>query len=96
MHDNQIMTNAGQILIIAAISILTLVTTVIGIQIMLILRDVRHVSSRAHAVLNSFEKLGTNIATGSTEVVGFISGLKSVLQVVEIINEKSRKHESKK
>lgn len=90
------MTDAGQILIIAAISILTVVSTIIGIQIIFILRDFRRITSKATGVLNSFEKFGMSLTSGSNELFGFFAGLKSVLKVIEVISDKDKKNGSKR
>jgi hypothetical protein len=90
------MTDAGQILIIAAISIMTVISTIIGIQIIFILRDFRKMTSKAHSTLQTIEKFGTNITSGASEFMGFFAGLKNVLTVVEIITERSKRNGSSK
>ncbi len=90
------MIDAGQILIITAISIMTILLTIIGIQLIIILRDFRAVMKRVNAATGMLEKVGVTVATGTTELMGFVSGIKSVFSVVDVISEKHSKNGSKK
>lgn len=90
------MTDAGQVLIIAAISIMTIILTIIGIQLILILRDFQKMMNRVHAVSATLEKFGLHIASGTSELLGFISGMKNVLTAVDVITDKHKKNGTKK
>ncbi len=90
------MIDAGQILIITAISIMTILLTIIGIQLIIILRDFRAVMKRVNTATEMLEKVGVTVATGTTELMGFVSGIKNVFSVVDIVSEKHTKNGTKK
>lgn len=85
------MPDAGQILIIAAITIMTTILTIIGIQLIFILRDIRRIVNRANDIMSSLEKLGMNFKSGSAELIGFIVGLKRVFTVIDHMSETKKK-----
>lgn len=96
IYDNQYMTDAGQVLIIAAISIMTIILTILGIQLILILRDFQKMMNRFNTVAMTIEKFGMNITSGTTELMGFVSGMKNVLTAVDFITDRHKKNGSKK
>lgn len=85
------MFDAGQILIVAAISIMTAILTIIGIQLIFILRDFRRMMTRGQSIIDGVEKFGMNMKSGSSELMGFVAGLKNVLTVIDHISESHKK-----
>lgn len=90
--DNQCMVDAGSILIITAISIMTILITVIGFQIIVILKEIRLIVKRINAVSQSIENVGERLSGGASEIMGFVSGIKNVLTVVDTISDTQSKH----
>lgn len=80
------MFDTTQILIVAAVTIMTVVLTIIGIQLIFILKDVRRIIHRADNLMDSLEAVGLNVSHGYGEVIGFITGVKKILNVVDYIS----------
>lgn len=85
------MLDSSQILIIAAITIMTAILTVIGAQLILVLKDIRKLLSRVNAIIDTVEQVGFNITHGSAEIIGFITGVKKMLTVIDTVSERSKK-----
>lgn len=81
------MTDSGQILIIAAITVMTVILTIIGVQLIFILKDIRKVLSRINKITDQIEKVGMNITHGSAEIIGFVAGVRKLFTVIEHISE---------
>lgn len=89
------MIGTSDILIIAAISTMTVILTIIGVQLILVLRDLRRLLEKANNIVGELEKVGMSFSHGYGEVVGFLSGAKNIFSVIDLINRKKRKHERK-
>ncbi|MEO6508465.1 MAG: hypothetical protein ABIO02_00775 [Patescibacteria group bacterium] len=84
-----------QLLLIIVLSISCILLTVIGIQVIFVLRDFRNTIKRVNNVVDGFESLGVGLDHGLSEVVGFFNGFKSIAKALEIVhhhkkNEKTR------
>lgn len=80
-----------QILLISAITILTIILTIVGIQLIFILRDVRVMLTRINGIVNEVEKMGTGLTHGYSEVLGFFSGVKNIFTLVDVLSKKKKK-----
>ncbi|OGK31455.1 hypothetical protein A3B02_01890 [Candidatus Roizmanbacteria bacterium RIFCSPLOWO2_01_FULL_42_14] len=85
------MLDSSQILIIAAITIMTAILTVIGVQLILVLKDIKKILGRVNALIDAIEGIGFSITHGSAEIIGFITGVKKLLGIVDAIAEKSKR-----
>ena len=84
------MIDTSQILIVAAITVMTILLTVIGIQLIFILRDVRHIIKRADMLTMELEKIGVNISDSYGEVIGFASSIKKLFHVIDYVSERKK------
>lgn len=80
-----------QILFTAAITVMTIILTIIGIQLITVLREIRVLLGKANTIISEFEKLGTNFGQGYSDIMGFFSGLKSVFHLLNILTKKKHK-----
>lgn len=80
-----------QILLMSAITILTVILTIVGIQLIFILRDTRVMLTKINNVVNEVQKMGLNVTHGYSDILGFFSGMKNILNVVEAISKKTKK-----
>ncbi len=90
------MFDPGQILIVTAISIMTIILTVIGVQLIFILRDFRRIMNKANNALNALEGFGISLTSGTAELIGFVAGVKKVLSVMEHLSEREKAKNGKK
>lgn len=80
-----------QILFTAAITVTTVILTIIGVQLITVLREVRLFLGRMNAIAEELEKIGTHFGQGYTDILGFFSGAKSVFHVLNLITKKKHK-----
>ena len=85
------MLDSSQILIIAAIAIMTAILTVVGIQLILVMKDVRKLLGRVNGIMDGVEKIGLSVTHGGAEIVGFITGVKKLLSVIDLVTERSKR-----
>lgn len=77
-----------QLLLTVVLSVTTILLVVIGIQLIFILKDLRKTLKKVNGIIEGFEKVGTTVEHGFTEVAGFLNGAKSLLRIVDIIHSK--------
>lgn len=90
------MIDTSQILIVAAITVMTVILTVIGVQLIFVLRDVRVLLEKVNGIVAEVEKIGLNIGQGYSEVMGFVSGVKNVFLLTDYLAQKKKKKNDKK
>ncbi|GEM_PF-5128833 len=73
------------ILINIALAITTVLVIAIGIQLILLLRDIRKTLKKIFSIIEAFENTGINAKEGMEEIIGFITGIKSVIKIVSKI-----------
>lgn len=69
---------------------MTVLALVIGSQLFFILRDVRKLLNQTNSVVGEFRKVGSNIGNGYSEVLGFFSGIKKLLFVVDLLSKRKK------
>jgi hypothetical protein len=83
-----------QLLLTIVLSISCILLTIIGIQLIFILRDLKRTLDRTNRIIDGFESLGVGLDHGLTEVVGFMNGFKTIMKALEVVhhkrNEKTR------
>lgn len=72
-----------QILLIITLSVTTIFLVIVGVQVFLLLRELRDVLKRANNIVEGFERVGMGVESGFNEVVGFFSGVKSVFGILD-------------
>lgn len=77
------MIDPGQVLIISAITVMTVLLTILGVQLIFVLRELHQTLGRINKIVFEFEKIGSSISHGYSEVTGFVTGIKKIFDVVE-------------
>lgn len=85
------MIDTSQILIIAAITVMTVLITVIGIQLIFVLREVRQILKKVNTITSQLEDIGMGLSGSFSEVVGFVGGIKKLLQVIDYVSDGRKK-----
>lgn len=80
-----------QVLLTAVITVMTIILTIIGIQLITVLREMRTFLGRMNAIASELEKIGANFGQGYADIIGFFSGLKSVFHILNLITKKKHK-----
>jgi|GEM_PF-1027346 len=84
-----------QILLLIVIIISTVFLTVVGIQLTVVLFELRKTLSNVNKIIKGFDSIGVGLKHGIGEATGFINGFKTVLKVIDVYketgNEKSKK-----
>lgn len=74
-----------QILLLTAIFVLTVILTIIGVQIITILRDARDTLRKADRVLDNVDFLTSSLTRGSHGFAQLATSLQSGMQVVGLV-----------
>ena len=78
-----------QILLLVVLSLSTIFLTVVGIQLVIVLREMSQALKNVNKIIQGFDTVGTGLNHGIGEVVGFINGFKTILKVVDITRKKN-------
>ena len=73
-----------QILLLIILIISTIFLTVVGIQIILVLHQIRKTMAIAHKAVEGLDAIGTGLKHGLGEATGFINGFKTILRVIDV------------
>lgn len=79
------MLDLTQTLLIIVILVLTVLLSVIGVQIILILKEVRFTLRRAHGLIDQAEGLLVKISHPAASLNNLLSGVKQGVQIVETV-----------
>jgi len=74
-----------QIVSVVAVSILTVVATVIGVQIILLLKEIKISLSRFNRVLDSADAMVEKITQPISSIIGLSEGIRQSTKVIEVI-----------
>jgi len=77
-----------QLLLTVVLTVTTILLVIIGIQLIFVLKELRRVLKRANQLADGFEKVGLSVEHGFSEVFGFLSGIKTIFKVFEVIQNK--------
>lgn len=83
-----------QILLLIVLVISTIFLTVVGIQLTLVLFELRKTLSNINRIVKGFDEIGVGLKHGLGEATGFINGFKTVMKVIDLY--KDAKNDSKK
>lgn len=84
------MTDTTQLLLIAAITIMTVLLTVIGIQLIFLLREVRALLAKFNTITSEFEKVGLDMSHGYSEIMGFVTSFKKLFFIIDLLSKKKK------
>jgi len=74
---------------------MTVILTVVGIQLIFVLKELRTFLGKANTIIEELEKIGVNVGHGYSEVLGFFSGLKKLFSIVDILAKKKSQKNAK-
>ncbi len=78
-----------QILLIIVLSISTVFLTVVGIQLVIVLKAFKKTLDNVNKVVNGFDAIGVGLKHGIGEATGFLNGFKTILKIVDLYRKKS-------
>lgn len=76
-----------QILLLIVLVISTLFLTIVGIQLTLVLFELRRAIKNVNKIIKGFDVIGVGLKHGIGEATGFINGIKTILKVVDLYKE---------
>lgn len=79
------MSETAQVLIVAVITVLTIILSLVGIQIVYVLRDIRKTLNKVNSILDDSKNLTGKLSRSSESLSGMITGLKTALSIIGII-----------
>ncbi len=83
-----------QILLVVTLSVTTIFLVIVGIQVVLLLRELRDTLRRTNNIIEGFERMGMGVESGFNEVVGFLGGVKSVFKILDVFKKKRDEKEA--
>lgn len=75
-----------QILLLTAIFVISIILTIIGVQIIILLRDTRETLKRADHLLGDLEFLSRSLTRAGGSLSHLSTGLQSGMQIVTLIS----------
>jgi len=82
-----------QLTIIGVSIALTIILLIIGIQVALILKEVRQSVIKTNKMLDDSGKITETVSTGVTNMSGFINGIKTGVSFITSLKSKGDHHE---
>lgn len=89
------MIDTSQIILISAITVMTVILTVVGIQLIFVLKELRIFLGKANNIIEELEKIGVNVGHEYSEILGFFSGLKKFFSIIDILAKKKSQKNAK-
>lgn len=77
-----------QTVLTVALGISTVILVIIGIQLILVLRDLRQILKKLTLVFEALEKFGLSLEHGFSEIYGFLAGFKTIFKIVDLFHKK--------
>src|SRR3989339_1525909 len=75
-----------QLLLTIVLTLSTIFSVVIGIQLILVLKELRKTLKNVNLIIQGFESIGLGLEHGMSEVVGFLNGFKAVYHALDIFS----------
>jgi len=82
-----------QLTIIGVSIALTIILVIIGIQVALILKEVRQSVVKTNKMLDDAGKVTETVSTGVSSMSGFINGIRTGISVITSLKDKGNHHE---
>jgi len=83
--------DSTQILLTIVLTISTVLALIIGIQLILVLKELRKSLKKINVFIEAFESVGFGLEHGFGEIIGFVRGVKSIIHSLDLFSKK--KHE---
>jgi len=83
------MNDTAQIVIVGVITVLTLVLAIVGVQIILILQEIRKSLGKVNHIVENVHDVSSKIAQSTTSVTGMVVGLRTALSLLGSLKKKS-------
>ena len=80
--------DATQLLLTVVLTVTTVLLIVVGIQLIFVLKELRKTLKKVNGIIENFEKVGVSVEHSLSEVTGFVSGLKTIFKVIDLIHAK--------
>ncbi len=80
-----------QLLLTIILTVSTIFAVIIGIQLILVLKELRKTMKKINQIIEGFESVGLGLEHGFGEILGFFHGFRGILKTVDYITQK--KHE---
>ena len=77
-----------QVLLIITLGTTTVFSVVIGIQLVLVLKELKKTLATVNKITNGFESIGVGLEKGFEEISGFMNGFKALFKLFELISPK--------
>lgn len=84
------MIDTTQVLLVASITVMTIILTIIGVQLIFVLRDLRRLLGKFNIIIDEVERVGTNMGNSFSEITGFVSGFKKIMFLVDLLAKKKK------
>lgn len=79
-----------QILLLIVLSISTIFLTVVGIQLVLVLIELKKALTSINKIIKGFDSIGVGLQHGLGEATGFINGFKTIMKIVDLYNNRKK------
>ena len=77
-----------QILLIVTLGTTTIFSVIIGIQLILVLKELKKTLGTINKITAGFESVGVGLEKGFEEISGFMNGFKALFKLFELISPK--------
>jgi hypothetical protein len=77
-----------QILLIITLGTTTVFSVIIGIQLILVLKELKKTLGTINKVTSGFESLGLGVEKGFEELAGFFNGFRALFKLFELVSPK--------
>lgn len=77
-----------QILLLIILSLSTIFLTIIGVQLIIVLKELKTTLQSVNKIVKGFDSLGVGLQHGVGEVTGFINGFKTIMKIVDLWGKK--------
>jgi hypothetical protein len=77
-----------QLLLTIVLTVSTVFGVIIGVQLIIILKELRKTIKAINTVIDGFETVGSGLEHGFAEIVGFFHGFKNIVKVIDLITAK--------
>jgi len=77
-----------QILLIITLGTTTVFSVIVGIQLVLLLREFKKTLTTVNKIASGLESVGVGIEKGFEEVSGFVNGFKALFKLFELVTTK--------
>jgi len=74
-----------QILLVVTLGSVTIFSIIVGIQLILVLKELKKTLATVNKITSGFETIGVGIEKGFEEITGFVNGFKALFKLFEII-----------